>query len=79
MTREVWRTSRGRVLRLLCFLTLVSVLAPEAAHAYVDPSTGSILIQVLVAGALGAAFTVKQWWGRVAAAARQLRDRVARR
>jgi hypothetical protein len=55
---------------------MISVLVPRSAHAYVDPSTGSILIQVLVAGALGAAFTVKQWWGRVATAARQLRDRV---
>jgi hypothetical protein len=79
MTKEVWRMHRGRALRLLCFLTLVSILVPRRAHAYVDPSTGSIVIQVLVAGALGAAFTVKQWWGRVATAARQLRDRVTRR
>ncbi len=71
--------NRGRVLRLLCFLTLVSILVPGRAYAYVDPATGSIVIQVLVAGALGAAFTVKQWWGRVSTAARQLRDRVTRR
>jgi hypothetical protein len=79
VTKEAWRANRGRVLRLFCFLTLLSVLAPGAVHAYVDPSTGSIVIQVLVAGALGAAFMAKQWWGRVAAAVRQLRDRVARR
>ena len=79
MTRAVWHMPRGRVLRVVCFLTLVSILAPRRAHAYVDPSTGSIVIQVLVAGALGAAFTVKQWWGRVATAARQFRDRVTRR
>ena len=78
MAKEVWRTHRGRVLRLLGFLTLVSILAPGRAHAYVDPATGSMVIQVLVAGALAAAFTVKQWWGRVATAARQLRDRVTR-
>jgi hypothetical protein len=79
MRREVRRVHRGRVLRLLCFLTVVSILAPGRAHAYVDPSTGSIVIQVLVAGALGAAFTVKQWWGRVATAARRFRERVTRR
>jgi hypothetical protein len=79
MAREFWRMPRVKVLRVLGYLTLVSILMPPRAHAYVDPSTGSIIIQVLVAGVLGAAFTVKQWWGRVAGAARQLRDRVTRR
>jgi hypothetical protein len=75
MTSEVLGTHRRRVLRLLCFLTMISMLVPGRAHAYIDPSTGSLLIQVLIAGALGAAFTAKQWWGRAAAAARQLRER----
>jgi uncharacterized membrane protein YoaK (UPF0700 family) len=79
MAKEAARRHRARVLQLFCLLTLVSILAPGRAHAYVDPSTGSILLQVLVAGALGAAFTVKQWWQRVATAARQLRARVTRR
>jgi hypothetical protein len=32
---------------------------------YVDPQAGSILFQVIVAGVLGAAFTVKRWWYRL--------------
>jgi len=32
---------------------------------YVDPQAGSILFQVVVAGVLGAAFTVRRWWYRV--------------
>jgi hypothetical protein len=79
MSKEAGSVHRGRILRLLCWLTLVSILAPGRAHAYVDPSTGSILLQVLVAGVLGAAFTARQWWGRVVTAARQLRDRAKRR
>ena len=79
MTKEAGRMYRGRILRLFCWLTLVSILAPGRAHAYVDPATGSILLQVLVAGVLGAAFTARQWWGRVVTAARQLRDRATRR
>jgi hypothetical protein len=78
MTKEAGRVHQSRVLRLLCYLTLVSILVPGTAHAYVDPSTGSILLQVLVAGVLGAAFTVRQWWGRLATAVRQLRDRATR-
>jgi hypothetical protein len=79
MAIEVRRTQLGRVLRFLGFLTLISILAPRRAQAYVDPSTGSIVIQVLIAGALGAAFTAKQWWKRLATAARELRERVTRR
>jgi hypothetical protein len=32
---------------------------------YVDPQAGSILFQVVVAGVLGAAFTMKRWWYRL--------------
>ena len=46
-------------LSLFVFLSLV---APQPAHAYLDPGTGSVILQVLVAGALGAAFTIKLWW-----------------
>ena len=42
---------------------------PELEAAmYIDPQAGSILFQVIVAGFLGAAFTVKRWWGRVTGA-----------
>ena len=36
-------------------LTLLALLAnPLAAHAYVDPSAGSMLLQLLLGGAAGA-------------------------
>ncbi len=34
-------------------------------RAYLDPGSGSILIQVLVAGLLGAAFLVKTYWRKL--------------
>jgi hypothetical protein len=37
---------------------------PSDAFAYVDPGTGSVVLQILVAGALGAALTVRQWWAK---------------
>jgi hypothetical protein len=33
--------------------------------AYVDPGTGSFLLQMVLAGALGAVFTVKAYWARL--------------
>lgn len=32
---------------------------------YVDPSAGSILLQVAFAAFVGGALTVKRWWGSV--------------
>ena len=42
--------------------TLVSLTAPPA---YLDPGSGSFLIQLIVAGALGAALAVRMSWNRI--------------
>lgn len=34
---------------------------PNTAHAYLDPGTGSMVLQVVVAGVLGALFTFKSY------------------
>jgi len=41
---------------------LVTQLAPPA---YLDPGSGSYLIQLLVAGALGAALVIRMQWDRI--------------
>jgi hypothetical protein len=38
-----------------------------AAHAYLDPGTGSILVQSLLAGIAGAAAVVSLYWQRLKA------------
>ncbi|UCE25976.1 MAG: hypothetical protein JSU74_13285 [Candidatus Zixiibacteriota bacterium] len=40
---------------------VVLALSPDA-HAYIDPSTGSYMLQILLAGLLGALFTLKIFW-----------------
>jgi hypothetical protein len=47
-----------------------SLVLSAPAAAYIDPGTGSIVLQMLVAGALGAAFAVKRFWRRIAASLR---------
>jgi len=32
---------------------------------YVDPGSGSYLIQAIIAAALGAGFVIKTWWWRI--------------
>jgi hypothetical protein len=40
------------------------IMAP-AAHAYIDPGTGSYVFQVVVGALLGAAVAVKLFWRRI--------------
>ena len=50
------RIQYGAVVTALCM-----ALVPRNAHAYLDPGTGSVVLQVLVAGVLGAIFTFKSY------------------
>ena len=47
----------------VALLTVLFVLwSCRNAHAYLDPSTGSYVIQMIVAGLLGGLFAVKMFW-----------------
>jgi len=43
----------------------VAVAAPRPASAYVDPGTGSFLVQGIIAALVGAGVAVKMFWGRI--------------
>jgi len=53
--------ARNMTNRLLGCLLFAMALTANAA-AYIDAGTGSIVTQVLIAGALGAALTFKSFW-----------------
>jgi protein-S-isoprenylcysteine O-methyltransferase Ste14 len=71
--------ARSRVVLLLLFLGVFSVVAPPPAQAYIDPLSGSIVFQVIIAGVLGALLTVRRWWASVVRLVRGLLARVAGR
>lgn len=50
------------VLTMALVWTAVIYSLPLSAHAYLDPGTGSFVIQAVVASFLGIAFTVKTYW-----------------
>jgi hypothetical protein len=37
---------------------------PDPIFAYIDPGTGSYVLQLAIAGALGASYAVKHYWSR---------------
>lgn len=46
-------------------LGLLSFLFSEKAHAYLDPGSGSYILQILIAALLGASVGVKIYWKRI--------------
>jgi hypothetical protein len=43
------------------------MLAAPDANAYIDPGTGSIILQSLIAAIVGGLFFLRSWWGRIKA------------
>ena len=50
---------------LFCILILVFV---DSAFAYLDPGTGSMLLQVILGGAAAVGVAVKLYWHKIRAA-----------
>lgn len=48
------------------FLLLSACLFPAHAQAYLDPGTGSIILQGIIAGTAVAWFTIKTYWYKLA-------------
>ncbi len=41
------------------------ILIPRLLYAYLDPGTGSYILQVIIAALLGVAFTIKIYWKKL--------------
>lgn len=53
------------MLRILNYSVLVLALLSAPAFAYLDPGTGSYLLQLVLAGILGALLSIKLFWGKI--------------
>ena len=51
---------------LVLFSLLFVCITPQNAYAYLDPGSGSFLIQLLLAGIFGVVFAVKMFWRKIA-------------
>jgi hypothetical protein len=56
-------------MKLVQFLSILFVILcySQSAAAYLDPGTGSLILQMLIAGIIGAMFTIKLYWYRLKA------------
>lgn len=55
------------ILGLLALATVLTVFSTIPAYAYLDPGTGSILLQGLIGGAVAAGSVISIYWRRLKA------------
>ena len=50
-----------------CFFILILqfIILPSSAYAYLDPGSGSLLLQMFIAFIAGSIFMIKLYWGRI--------------
>ncbi len=52
---------------LIFIVLLLSLIAPSVAFAYLDPGSGSMLLQLVLGGLAGLAVIAKLYWHRLLA------------
>ena len=53
------------IIPAVLFVVAVLLLMSVPAHAYLDPGTGSYVLQIVIGVVLSAAFAVKVFWIRI--------------
>ncbi len=68
----------GMVLEALVWIGLIQVMVPIRAYAYLDPGTGSYMLQVLMGLLVGLLFTIKTFWKNIKSSTAKLLKRRGR-
>jgi len=63
------------IVKIFLTLTIVFLIAPQHAFAYLDPGTGSILFQLLIGSVVGGIFFVTSKLELIKARIRQFRKK----
>lgn len=53
------------IFNAIFYVGLYLVLVPQPAHAYLDPGTGSYILQIAAAALFGSLFALKVWWRQI--------------
>ena len=62
-----------RAWNLSIFMFIAATASAQDAFAYIDPGSGSILLQLILGGVAGALVVVKMYWQRFKAGAGSLK------
>lgn len=56
---------RARIAWILWLTACLSLMVIAPAAAYLDPGTGSVIFQAVIAGAMAASVGIKVFWSRI--------------
>ncbi len=59
------RRQKTNPIELVFIVFLFLIISTKTAHAYLDPGTGSFILQILAASALGGLFAIKTFWRNI--------------
>ena len=51
--------------KVVAFLVIIHTTLPHTVHAYLDPGTGSYLLQLAIAAILAGLYSVKLFWKNI--------------
>jgi hypothetical protein len=51
--------------RIFVIMMVVSVFLARPAYAYIDAGSASMILQMILAGIVGAAMTIKMYWQKI--------------
>lgn len=52
-------------LSIFILILALFILSTKEAHAYLDPGTGSYILQILIAGILGGLVAIRAFWSNI--------------
>jgi hypothetical protein len=52
-------------MKIFIIVAILIVLWADNSFAYLDPGTGSYVLQIVIAGIVSALFTIKMFWRKV--------------
>lgn len=61
--------AKNRTSLLVALVTALglALIVPQAAHAYLDPASGSMILQAVIGGVAAGALAFKFYWRRIQA------------
>ena len=69
---------KSLMFKMTCSMFMLSSIFAPGAHAYIDPGSGSVLLQLLLGGIAGIGVVAKLYWDQVKTRCRSLFGRAER-
>ena len=54
-----------KIMKVVLIVSLFYLVFPQKAYAYLDPATGSYVLQIIIAALVGGLFLIKQYYSKI--------------